>query len=89
MKDGNRNLIAIGFIHGFLGSIAGTFFSGDVVDMSVGPRSVPLETVPWMWLVCIGISALLIGIVLIWKKYENLAAKKSFSGVLSTIETAK
>ncbi len=76
MKDGNRNLIAIGLIHGFLGSIAGTFFSGDAVDMSVGPNNVPPEMVPWMWLVCVGIAVLLIGIVLIWKTYEKPTQKK-------------
>ncbi len=76
MKDGNRNLIAIGFIHGFLGSIAGTFFSGDTVDMSVGPSSVPPEMAPWMWLVCVGIAALLISIVLIWRAYEKPVQKK-------------
>ncbi len=76
MKDGNRNLIAIGLMHGFLGSIAGTFFTGDTVEMSVGPGNVPPEMMPWMWLVFIAIAALLIGIVLIWYKYEKSASKK-------------
>ncbi len=76
MKDGNRNLIAIGLMHGFLGSIAGTFFSGETVEMSVGPGNVPPEMGPWMWLVYIGIAALLIGIVLIWNAYEKGSRKK-------------
>jgi len=42
MEDRNRNLIALGFIHGFLGSSLGWLFSdhkagGLEVDMSVGP----------------------------------------------------
>ncbi len=76
MKDTNRNLIAIGFMHGVLGSMASTFFTGDVVEMSVGPSHVPPEMVPWMWLAWVGIAALLIGIVLIWKVYEKRTPKK-------------
>lgn len=71
MKDGNRNLIALGFIHGFLGSMAGQFFSDDVVEMSVGPSAVPDPVVPWMGLVvaCVGV---LLGVILaIWFWYER------------------
>ncbi len=89
MKDQNRNLIAIGFMHGFLGEIAGTFFSDENVEMSVGPRSVPPATMPWMWLVWLCIAVLLIGIVFIWKKYKKPAAKKAFFGVVSTIKAEK
>ena len=45
MKDANRNLVALGFIHGLLGSSFGTFFSKGKsgaleVDYSVGPWNV-------------------------------------------------
>ncbi|HMF34303.1 MAG TPA: CPBP family glutamic-type intramembrane protease, partial [Candidatus Lokiarchaeia archaeon] len=70
MKDGNRNLIAIGVIHGFLGTMASQFFSHNFVNLSVGPSSVPVAVVPWMWLVEIFVGLLLVAIVLIWRKYE-------------------
>ncbi|MHA1731327.1 MAG: CPBP family intramembrane glutamic endopeptidase [Promethearchaeota archaeon] len=71
MKDQNRNLIALGFIHGFLGSMAGQFFSDDVVEMSVGPGAVPPNVVPWMWLVMVFVALLLVAIVLTWLHYEK------------------
>lgn len=42
MEDRNRNLVALGFIHGFLGSSVGWLFDGDKaggfeIDMGVGP----------------------------------------------------
>jgi hypothetical protein len=73
MKDKNRNLIAIGVIHGVLGSMAGTFFSSNVVEMSVGPSSVPVAVVPWMWFVETLVGLWLVAIVLIWRKYETKA----------------
>lgn len=45
MEDRNRNLVALGFIHGFLGSSVGWLFDGDKaggfeIDMGVGPTHV-------------------------------------------------
>ena len=40
MRDKNRNLVALGFVHGFLGSSTGWLLSSNnahIVDMSVGP----------------------------------------------------
>jgi len=49
MEDKNRNLVALGFIHGVLGSSFGTFFSKGKsgaleVDYSVGPWNVDNPT---------------------------------------------
>ena len=66
MKDRNRNLIAIGIIHGFLGSLIGVFFAPGVVEMSVGPASVPLELVPNFWIISICLIIHQIIIILVW-----------------------
>ncbi|GAB4314906.1 MAG: hypothetical protein Kow0069_16480 [Promethearchaeota archaeon] len=68
MKDANRNLLALGLIHGFLGSMAGQFFSDDVVEMSVGPSAVPAEVAPWMWLVALAIGVYLVVVYLVWRR---------------------
>ena len=71
MKDGNRNLLAIGVIHGLGGTMANELFTGAPIKFSVGPSSVPAVTVPWMWLVEIFVAVLLIAICLIWRYYEK------------------
>lgn len=66
MKDRNRNLIAIGIIHGFLGSLIGVFFASGTVEMTVGPAAVPSGLVPYFWIVGICLILHQIIIVVIW-----------------------
>ncbi|NVM31292.1 MAG: CPBP family intramembrane metalloprotease [Candidatus Helarchaeota archaeon] len=70
MKDRNRNLIAIGIIHGFLGSLIGVFFVVGTVEMSVGPASVPSALVPHFWIVGIFLIIHQVIVILIWYLIE-------------------
>ncbi|NVM31296.1 MAG: CPBP family intramembrane metalloprotease [Candidatus Helarchaeota archaeon] len=76
MKDSNRNLIAIGVIHGFLGSLIGVFFASGAVEMTVGPSSVPSELVPNFWIVGIFLIIHQVIIVIIWYLVEFRKNKK-------------
>ncbi|MFX0100235.1 MAG: hypothetical protein ACFFCS_11690 [Candidatus Hodarchaeota archaeon] len=75
-KDKNRNLIGLGIIHGFLGSVVGAMFSGETVSMSVGPGAVPDGLIPNFWMVGICLAAQQVLIVVIWCLYE-LKKRKS------------
>ena len=70
MKDRNRNLIAIGIIHGFLGSLIGVFFVAGTVEISVGPASVPSALVPHFWIVGIFLIIHQVIVILIWYLIE-------------------
>ncbi len=69
MEDKNRNLVALGFIHGLLGSSFGTFFSKGKsgaleVDYSVGPWNVDNPT--WGVLVFPVLCILFYGVLILW-----------------------
>ncbi|MHA1273488.1 MAG: hypothetical protein ACTSQP_03130 [Promethearchaeota archaeon] len=77
MEDKNRNLVALGFIHGFLGSMLGWLFSskeaegGLNIEMSVGPWNVDYFD-PSIFIVC-GILVVIftIAIIYIYKNWED------------------
>jgi hypothetical protein len=69
MEDKNRNLVALGFIHGLLGSSFGTFFSKGKsgaleVDYSVGPWNVDNPT--WGVLVFPVLCILFYAALILW-----------------------
>ncbi|MBD3188032.1 hypothetical protein GF325_14440 [Candidatus Bathyarchaeota archaeon] len=68
MKDQNRNLFALGIIHGFLGSMVADAMD---IEMSVGPSSVPSQLVPYFWIVGIFLALQQIGIMLAWYFMEK------------------
>jgi hypothetical protein len=66
MKDKNRNLIALGIIHGVLGSLANVFFES-TVSFSVGPSTdEAIALAPVFWVVAIALAAHQVIIVLAW-----------------------
>jgi len=76
MKDRNRNLIAIGVIHGFLGSLVGVFFASGTVEMTVGPSSVPSGLVPDFWIVGLFLIIHQVIVVVLWYLLEFRKNKK-------------
>jgi len=76
MEDRNRNLIALGFIHGFLGSSVGWLFDGDKaggfeIEMGVGPTHMEgfdLLTIVVVSLLILGFSAF---IFRAWRKWPE------------------
>jgi hypothetical protein len=69
MKDANRNLVALGFIHGLLGSSFGMFFSHAkagplTVDYGVGPSHVHNPT--WGVLIVPALCMLAYLCLIIW-----------------------
>ncbi|MGQ4873809.1 MAG: hypothetical protein ACP6IY_07040 [Promethearchaeia archaeon] len=77
MEDKNRNLVALGFIHGFLGSMLGWLFSskeaegGLNIEMSVGPWNVDYFD-PSIFIVCgILVALFIVAIIYIYKNWED------------------
>ena len=71
MKDKNRNLLAMGMIHGFLGSMVGVFYKSSV-SMSVGPSTgAAIAMAPWFWIVAIFLVAHQAIIVLAWWYWDG------------------
>ena len=77
MEDKNRNLVALGFIHGFLGSMLGWLFSskeaegGLNIEMSVGPWNVDYFD-PFIFIVCgILVALFIVAIIYIYKNWEE------------------
>lgn len=77
MRDKNRNLVALGFIHGFLGSMLGWLFSsseaegGLDVEMSVGPWNVEYFDITIFIVVGILVALFIAAIIYISKKWED------------------
>jgi len=77
MEDKNRNLVALGFIHGFLGSMLGWLFSsseaegGVDVEMSVGPWNVEYFDISIFIVVGILVALFSAAIIYIIKKWED------------------
>ncbi|MHA1149441.1 MAG: CPBP family glutamic-type intramembrane protease [Promethearchaeota archaeon] len=77
MRDRNRNLVALGFIHGFLGSMLGWLFSssesegGLDIEMSVGPWSVDTFQISIFIVVGILVVLFIAAIIYIYKKWED------------------
>ncbi len=76
MKDKNRNLIALGVIHGFLGSMLGWLFSsgkagGSEIEMSVGPWNVEYFDVSIFIVVGILVAFFSICMVYVAKKWKE------------------
>lgn len=73
MEDRNRNLIALGFIHGFLGSSLGWLFSHNKagaleVEMSVGPWHMRAFDLPTMVVVVPVVAALVAGVAYVYAR---------------------
>ncbi len=74
MQDKNRNLVALGVIHGFLGSMLGWLFSsGGTVDveMSVGPWSLDYFDPSIFIFVGTLVVIYIIAMIYIYKKWED------------------
>jgi hypothetical protein len=74
MQDKNRNLVALGVIHGFLGSMLGWLFSsGGTVDveLSVGPWSVDYFDISIFIFVGTLVTIYIIAMIYIYKKWED------------------
>ncbi|MGV9203658.1 MAG: type II CAAX prenyl endopeptidase Rce1 family protein [Promethearchaeia archaeon] len=77
MEDKNRNLVALGFIHGFLGSMLGWLFSSEEaeggldIEMSVGPWNVEYLDISIFILVGILMVLFIGAIIYIYKNWEE------------------
>jgi len=74
MEDKNRNIVALGVIHGFLGSMLGWLFSsgGTVdVDMSVGPWSVDYFDPVIFIFVGIHVALYIAAMIYVYKKWKE------------------
>jgi len=76
MEDRNRNLIALGFVHGFLGSSIGWLFSsgqagGMEVDMSVGPWNLGVFDLPTLLITVPLIAAFIVFMVYAYRKLSD------------------
>ncbi len=76
MKDKNRNLIALGVIHGFLGSMLGWLFSsgkagGAEIEMSVGPWNVDYFDISIFIVVGILVAFFTVCMIYVAKKWKE------------------
>ena len=77
MEDKNRNLVALGFIHGFLGSMLGWLFSskeaegGLDIEMSVGPWNVEYFDISIFIVVGILLTIYIAAIIYIHKNWKD------------------
>ena len=72
MKDKNRNLLALGIIHGFLGSLGGAIFSSDILNLSVGPTTdESIALAPNFWIVAVFLILHQVIIVVAWYVAEK------------------
>jgi hypothetical protein len=77
MKDKNRNLIALGIIHGVLGSLANVFFES-TVSFSVGPSTdEAIALAPVFWIVAIVLAFHQAIIVLAWWLSDGSKSRRS------------
>ncbi|MHA1291531.1 MAG: hypothetical protein ACTSQJ_02555 [Promethearchaeota archaeon] len=76
MKDENRNLVALGFIHGTLGSMLGWLFSsseaeGLNIEMSVGPWNINTFQIEIFIVVGIIIAFFIMATIYVYFKWED------------------
>ena len=77
MEDKNRNLVALGFIHGVLGSMLGWLFSsseaegGLDIEMSVGPWNVEYLDVSIFIVVGVLVALFVAAMIYVYKKWEE------------------
>jgi hypothetical protein len=74
MNDKNRNLVALGVIHGFLGSMLGWLFSsGGTVDveMSVGPWNLKTFDISIFIFVGVLVAIFVVAMIYVYKKWED------------------
>ena len=77
MEDKNRNLLALGVIHGVLGSMLGWLFSsGEVeggldINMSVGPWNVRNFDISIFIVVGVLVASFIIAMIYVYKKWEE------------------
>jgi hypothetical protein len=77
MEDKNRNLVALGFIHGFLGSMLGWLFSSEEaeggldIEMSVGPWNVEYFDISIFIVVGILLTIYIAAIIYINKNWKD------------------
>jgi len=80
MKDKNRNLLAMGIIHGCLGSLANVFYEGSV-SFSVGPSTdAAIALAPYIWVLALGLAIHQAIFVIAWwlsdsKKVKSVEGK--------------
>jgi len=77
MEDKNRNLVALGLVHGVLGSMLGWLFSsGEVeggldVNMSVGPWSIDTFDISIFIFVGVLVAMFIFAMIYVYKKWED------------------